>query len=327
MKIARVGHFIVLSLVILTLGFTTFGQTTTASWGFQGVAISGTGTAPTVTGSTAADAGALTAGSAFTGFHAAAAAAWSNPAGNGSTQSFSSNNWAIGDYYQFQFATTGYTGISIVWDQIGSGTGPRDFKVQYSTDGTNFTDATGTNSTYLVLNAPAFNSTTGVTDHTRTLDLTGVTALNNKAAVYIRLVCTSTINTNGGAVATTGTGRVDNFTARGTASTAAGVGISGRVTTADGRGITNAVVTITGNALAVPRNVITGRRGTYTFDDLEPGETYIVTVRARRFMFSNPSQVISIVDNVTGADFIADGGTARAVEPARKVAVTVRNKW
>lgn len=95
------------------------------------------------------------------------------------------------------------------------------------------------------------------------------------------------------------------------ASTAAGVGISGRVTTADGRGITNAVVTITGNTLAEPRTVITGRRGTYMFDDLEPGATYIVTVRSRRFMFSNPSQVISIVDNVTDADFIADGGTSR----------------
>lgn len=95
------------------------------------------------------------------------------------------------------------------------------------------------------------------------------------------------------------------------ASTAAGVGISGRVMTADGRGITNAIVTITGNALAAPRTVITGRRGTYMFDDLEPGETYIVTVRSRRFMFSNPSQVISIVDNVTDADFIADGGTSR----------------
>lgn len=94
-------------------------------------------------------------------------------------------------------------------------------------------------------------------------------------------------------------------------STAAGVFISGRVTTADGRGITNAVVTITGNTLAEPRTVITGRRGTYMFDDLEPGATYIVSVRSRRFMFSNPSQVISIVDNVTDADFIADGGTSR----------------
>ena len=96
--------------------------------------------------------------------------------------------------------------------------------------------------------------------------------------------------------------------------------------TADGRGITNAAVTITGNALASPRTVITGRRGTYMFDDLEPGETYIVTVRSRRFMFGNPSQVISLTDNLANLDFTADDGTARAVEPARKLAVITRCK-
>lgn len=104
---------------------------------------------------------------------------------------------------------------------------------------------------------------------------------------------------------------VDDINVTCSVATAAGVGISGRVMTSDGRGITNAAVTITGNALAEPRTVITGRRGAYIFDDLEPGETYIVTVRSRRFVFSNPSQVISIVDNVSDADFIADGGTSR----------------
>lgn len=93
--------------------------------------------------------------------------------------------------------------------------------------------------------------------------------------------------------------------------TAAGVGISGRVTTADGRGITNAIVTIMGNSLPEPRTVITGRRGAYIFDDLEPGETYIVTVRSRRFTFSNPNQVITLNDNMANADFVADGGTSR----------------
>lgn len=109
--------------------------------------------------------------------------------------------------------------------------------------------------------------------------------------------------------------------------TAAGVYISGRVTTAEGRGITNALVTINGNSLPGPRSVSTGRGGSYVFDDLEPGETYIVTVRSRRFMFSNPSQVISLNDNVSDADFVADGGGARAVEPARKLPVAFRGTW
>ena len=140
----------------------------------------------------------------------------------------------------------------------------------------------------------------------------GGTSNNNLQSITDTSVFGTSITATPTTIASAGA----NFSFRGVAfapgeTTAAGVFISGRVITADGRGITNATVTITGNALAEPRTVITGRRGAFIFDDLEPGETYIVTVRSRRFMFSNPSQVISIVDNVTDADFIADGGTSR----------------
>ncbi|MBK7393684.1 MAG: carboxypeptidase regulatory-like domain-containing protein [Chloracidobacterium sp.] len=141
----------------------------------------------------------------------------------------------------------------------------------------------------------------------------GGTSNNNLQAI----TDTSAFGTSITATPTTIASAGANFSFRGVAfspgtTTAAGVFVSGRVMTSEGRGITNAVVTITGNALAEPRTVVTGRRGTYMFDDLEPGATYIVTVRSRRFMFSNPSQVISIVDNVSDADFIADGGTSRS---------------
>lgn len=186
--------------------------TVLATWTFENVTTSNTGSTPVVSaGSAAADSGAQAAGSSFTGFHASSAAAWSNPAGNGSAKSLSSNGWAVGDYYQFQFNTSGYSGISITWDQTGSNTGPRDFKVQYSTDGTTFTDATGTNSTYSVTN-DAWTATTNNPVSTRTLDLSGVTALNNQPTVYIRLVNTTTTAITGGTVASTGSNRVDNFT-------------------------------------------------------------------------------------------------------------------
>jgi len=100
-----------------------------AAWGFEGVTTTGTATTPTITGSTVADSGVLTAGSSFAGLHASASTIWSNFAGNASAKSFSADHWAIGDYYQFSFSTTGYSAISITWDQTGSGTGPRDFKV------------------------------------------------------------------------------------------------------------------------------------------------------------------------------------------------------
>ena len=88
--------------------------------------------------------------------------------------------------------------------------------------------------------------------------------------------------------------------------TAANASIAGRVTTADGRPIRNAEVVITGNALEHPITVSTGSLGWFTFDGLPTGETYVVTVNSRRFTFSTPSRVITLVDNVANADFVAN---------------------
>jgi hypothetical protein len=88
--------------------------------------------------------------------------------------------------------------------------------------------------------------------------------------------------------------------------TAANASIAGRVTTADGRPIRNADVVITGNALEHPITVATGSLGWFTFDGLSTGETYVVTVNSRRFTFSTPSRVVTLVDNVADANFVAD---------------------
>jgi len=88
--------------------------------------------------------------------------------------------------------------------------------------------------------------------------------------------------------------------------TAASAMISGRVTTANGQGIRNAKVVITGNSLSEPIVATTGSMGYYVFDGLESGQTYVVTVFSKRYTFSNPVQVVSLVDNVTDANFVAD---------------------
>jgi CSLREA domain-containing protein len=82
--------------------------------------------------------------------------------------------------------------------------------------------------------------------------------------------------------------------------------ISGRVTTADGQGIRNARVVVTGNSLANPRVVSTGSFGYFTFEGLASDETYVVTVDSKRYTFSTPSRVITLVDNVVDADFVAE---------------------
>ena len=89
-------------------------------------------------------------------------------------------------------------------------------------------------------------------------------------------------------------------------STAAGASISGRVMTSDGYGIRNAKVVITGNSLIEPIVVQTGSFGWFIVDGLQTGETYVVTVNSQRYTFSTPSRVISLVDNVVDADFIAN---------------------
>jgi hypothetical protein len=90
-------------------------------------------------------------------------------------------------------------------------------------------------------------------------------------------------------------------------STAANASISGRVTTADGRGIRNAKVTITGDSLPQMRVATTSSFGYFTFDGLATGQTYVVTVNSKRFTFSVPSHVVSLIDNAVDIDFVADG--------------------
>ena len=164
---------------------------------------------PTTAGPHQAEEGAVSGAAALaTGFHAGTTA-YSNPVGNGTLESFSSTNWQIGDYYQFQTSTLGVSNLGFVFDQASSSTGPRDFKVQYSTNGTTFTDLMG--GSYMVPSG-SFSSTGYSSLFTQTFDLTGITDLNNQASVYFRLTNDSTTAINGGTVASTGTSRVDTVT-------------------------------------------------------------------------------------------------------------------
>lgn len=198
--------------LVLTGVISSQAQTTVAQWTFNGLTLPNTPgqTPPTpTTGSFAPDTG---TGSA-TGFHNSSAAVWSTPAGNGSVKSFSVNNWSVGDYFQFQTSTTGYDTVKISYDQIGSNTGPRDFKFAYSTDGSGFTDF-GVGYSLIVA---SWTSGTPITTTSYSFDLSGVSALNDASTVFFRIIDTGTASINGGSVAAAGTGRIDNFTLTATA--------------------------------------------------------------------------------------------------------------
>ena len=87
--------------------------------------------------------------------------------------------------------------------------------------------------------------------------------------------------------------------------TAAGVSLSGRVLTADGNGIRNAQVSIILSNGEV-RNVFSSAFGYYRFDDLEVGQTYILSIAAKRYTFINPTRIISLDDELTGEDFVSN---------------------
>jgi hypothetical protein len=89
------------------------------------------------------------------------------------------------------------------------------------------------------------------------------------------------------------------------APTAANGDISGRVLTSAGQGIRSAAVTISGGSLPSPITKYSSAFGYYSFEGLPVGETYVVTVLAKRFSFDNPSQVINLTDNATDVDFIS----------------------
>jgi hypothetical protein len=143
-----------------------------------------------------------------TGFHASAATQWHGTVGNGSTKSLSSNNWAIGDYYQFQTSTLGVmdTALGFAFDQLSSNTGPRDFKLQYSTDNSIYTDLV--DGDYAMVGGSWSSGTNVPLTHTYGFNLPD--SLLNLPNVYVRLAVTGTTSVNGGTIGTGGASRIDN---------------------------------------------------------------------------------------------------------------------
>ncbi len=196
----------------------------------------GTGNVPTGTtylppgpnGAGVADQGANFLGSQLSAVKSLAASTYTSPAGNGSQYSFSANNWSPGDSFQISFSATGYSGLSLSWDQARSSTGPVSFKVMMSVNGGTFTQL----QTYTVLQsggggAPAtWSSTTYNSIYTNTIN--ALAGTDNAASVVIRFV-----NNEAVASAASGSNRIDNIMVNGTLVPAPGaaalVGLAGLI--------------------------------------------------------------------------------------------------
>ena len=186
-------------------------RTGVAKWNYE--ALGTLSTSGTVYNGAAATVGVNASGSSMKGNHASAASQWINSGGNGSLTSLSGNNWAIGDYYQFQTSTLGFSAVYVSLDQTGSNTGPRDFQFSYSLDGTNFTNV---GSVYSLSNSNAWSPTIYKPEHTRSFDLSSISGIAGQPVVYFRSTNTSTVSISNAIVGTGGTSRVDNFSVSGT---------------------------------------------------------------------------------------------------------------
>lgn len=87
--------------------------------------------------------------------------------------------------------------------------------------------------------------------------------------------------------------------------TAALVPVGGRVITSGGQGVRGVIVTLTLDDQVV-RRCLTGSFGYYRFDDVEAGQTVIISVAAKRFTFAQPSIVLLLTDSFTNVDFVAN---------------------
>lgn len=102
------------------------------------------------------------------------------------------------------------------------------------------------------------------------------------------------------------------WTADDFAPTAATATITGRIKTADGRGIKNVSVVITYQNGAM-QSAISSSFGYFSFAELPVGETYVVSVSAKRFTFSQSAQMISLVGDISDVEFIADAAESTMV--------------
>ena len=86
--------------------------------------------------------------------------------------------------------------------------------------------------------------------------------------------------------------------------TAANVSIGGRVLTAQGRGISNARISVT-DERGKTRTVLSNPFGYYRFEELSAGQTYILQVQSKRYQFANPTQIISVNEELSNVNFTA----------------------
>lgn len=100
---------------------------------------------------------------------------------------------------------------------------------------------------------------------------------------------------------------INNLLASAFVPTAAHASISGRVFAPEGSPLSRATVNLY-NSVGGIQTTQTNSFGYYSFNELPAGEIYVLEARSKRYVFSNPTQVVTLNDNLTDVNFYAGGG-------------------
>lgn len=136
----------------------------------------------------------------------------------------------------------------------------------------------------------------------------------NQPQVQVRLITTNAANSSGSSTPDEWIG-VNNISITSLAPSAAQASISGRVFGSDRRGLSGAAVTMF-DELGTPRTATTNTFGYYRLTGLTVGNTYVLTVRSRRYVFD--AQLVNLSDDVAGLDFYPLG-SGQSVMPSTGV--------
>lgn len=130
----------------------------------------------------------------------------------------------------------------------------------------------------------------------------GIALLNQYAGQTIRIRFRTAVTAT---LAGPGSLQIDGVSVQSPAvPTSANATISGRAATPTNIGIPRAVITLT-DQYGVTRRALTNGLGTYAFDNVPVGETYVISIANKRHAFTEPTRVITVSDNVANLDFEA----------------------
>lgn len=87
--------------------------------------------------------------------------------------------------------------------------------------------------------------------------------------------------------------------------TSANVSLGGKVLNANGKGIANVRIVLT-DANGLSRVAVTNVFGNYQFDEVASGQTVTISAISKKFIFGNPTQVLTVTENLSEVNFTVE---------------------